>query len=149
MKSIETDILIHAPAEEVWNILTDFSRYPEWNPFVQRIEGSPYEGEKLEVVIAPPGVKPMRFRPKVVRADPSRELCWLGHLLVPGLFDGEHHLELIAQGEKSTCFVQREYFSGLLVPLFWKRLDENTREGFVAMNEALKARAEARRTYSS
>lgn len=35
-----------------------------------------------------------------------------------------------------------EYFSGLLVPLAWGGMEAGTRAGFVAMNEALKARAE-------
>ena len=41
-------------------------------------------------------------------------------------------------------FTQREEFRGVLVPLLWKQLDTRTRAGFEAMNEALKARAEAR-----
>jgi len=32
----------------------------------------------------------MTFRPTILKAEPNRELRWLGHLLVPGLFDGEH-----------------------------------------------------------
>lgn len=142
MRSIETEIVIHASAEETWAILTDFSHYPDWNPFVRSIEGRPQTGEKLKVVIMPPGEKAMTFKPDVVRAEPRRELCWLGHLLIPGLFDGEHHLKIIPRSEGGVRFVQREYFSGLLVPLLWKRLGNNTRQGFVAMNEALKQRAE-------
>ena len=40
-------------------------------------------------------------------------------------------------------FVQREEFRGLLVPLFSRSLDTDTRRGFEAMNQALKERAEA------
>ena len=32
----------------------------------------------------------MRFKPRVLKAEPNRELRWLGHLGIPGLFDGEH-----------------------------------------------------------
>jgi hypothetical protein len=32
----------------------------------------------------------MTFRPTVLNAETNRELRWLGHLLAPGLFDGEH-----------------------------------------------------------
>ena len=29
---------IDAPLETVWSVLTDTDRYPEWNPFVVRVE---------------------------------------------------------------------------------------------------------------
>jgi hypothetical protein len=39
-------------------------------------------------------------------------------------------------------FVQRERFSGLLVPLLAKSLDKGTRAAFEAMNRAIKQQAE-------
>src|ERR687898_2006844 len=71
------------------------------------------------------------------------ELRWLGHLFVPGLFDGEHSLSIQPLEENRVRFVQREAFKGLLVPLFARSLDNNTRRGFEEMNRALKERAEA------
>jgi hypothetical protein len=56
--------------------------------------------------------------------------------------DGEHIFEL-HPSEGGTRFVQREIFSGLLVPLLWGTLEDPTRRGFDAMNRALKERAEA------
>ncbi len=32
-KQIHTQIEIEASAERVWKLLTDLSRFPEWNPF--------------------------------------------------------------------------------------------------------------------
>jgi hypothetical protein len=32
----------------------------------------------------------MRFRPTVLKAEPPRELRWLGHFVFRGIFDGEH-----------------------------------------------------------
>ena len=84
----------------------------------------------------------MTFKPKVLKAEPNRELRWLGHLLVPGLFDGEHSFTIEPLEENRIRFVQREAFKGLLVPLFARSLDNNTRRGFEEMNHALKERAE-------
>lgn len=39
MPTIHTSIDIAAPPEKVWAALTDYERYPEWNPFMRRIEG--------------------------------------------------------------------------------------------------------------
>ncbi len=85
----------------------------------------------------------MTFRPTVLNAEDNRELRWLGHLLVPGLFDGEHSLAIQPLGENCVRFVQREAFKGLLVPVFARSLDNNTQRGFEQMNRALKERAEA------
>jgi hypothetical protein len=84
----------------------------------------------------------MTFRPTVLTAEDNRELRWLGHLLVPGLFDGEHSLTIQPLGENRARFVQREAFKGLLVPLFRRSLDNNTQRGFEEMNRALEERAE-------
>lgn len=142
MKSIRTDIPIDAPPETVWQVLTDFSRYPEWNPFIPTAQGTVREGETITVRIEPPGGQGMTFRPRLQRVDPNRELRWLGRLLLPKLFDGEHVFELHPR-EGGTRFVHRETFSGLLVPLLWGSMKDPTRRGFEAMNEALKAHAEA------
>jgi hypothetical protein len=84
----------------------------------------------------------MTFRPTVLKAEPNRELRWIGHLLIPGLFDGEHIFTIEPLGANRVRFVQREIFSGLLVPLFAKGLDTDTQRGFGEMNQALKAQAE-------
>ena len=142
MKELRTQIEIEATPDRVWEILTDFAAYPEWNPFIQAIQGQAAAGSKLEVRIEPPGGRAMTFKPTVLEAAPRRELRWLGRVLVPGLFDGEHSLRIEPIGDSRVRFVQAERFSGVLVPLFGKSL-EKTQRGFTAMNEALKRRAEA------
>ncbi len=58
----------------------------------------------------------------VLSFEPNKELRWLGHLLVTGLFDGEHRFELIDNGNGTTTFRHSETFNGILVPLFKKLL---------------------------
>ncbi len=143
MKEVHTEIEIDAPAGRVWRVLTDFAAYPEWNPFVRRGEGEVRVGARLHVTIQPPGGKGMSFRPTVLVVDPDRELRWLGHLWIPGLFDGEHSFVIEPLGEGRVRFIQRERFGGLLVPLLSKMLDVETRRGFEEMNRALKMRSES------
>jgi hypothetical protein len=143
MKDLHSEIEIDAPAERVWHLLTDFASYPQWNPFIRSIRGQPIRGEGLEVRIEPPGGRGMTFKPKVLNAEDNRELRWLGHLLVPGLFDGEHSFTIESLAKNRVRFVQREAFKGLLVPLFARSLETNTQRGFEEMNRALKERAEA------
>ncbi len=140
-RELHTEIDIAARPERVWSILTDFGGYSEWNPFINKIAGTSAVGETIEVHFAAPGAKVKIFRPKLLAVENSRELRWLGQLLLPYLFDGEHFF-IIKEIEGGTRFVQGEVFRGLLVPLFWQYLDTNTRSGFEKMNYALKARAE-------
>jgi hypothetical protein len=143
MKQLHTEIEIDASAEHVWELLTDFASYPEWNPFIRNISGQPAPGERLQARLEPPGGRAMTFKPKVLTAEPNRELRWLGHLLVPGLFDGEHSFTIEPLEDNRVRFIQREAFKGLLVPLFARSLESNTQRGFEEMNHALKERAEA------
>jgi hypothetical protein len=142
MKELHSEIEIQASAERVWQSLTDFASFPEWNPFIRQASGKVQAGERLKVNLQPPGGSAMTFQPIVLKADVNRELRWLGHLLIPGLFDGEHIFSIEPLQTNRVRFIQREIFTGLLVPLLARSLDTGTRLGFEAMNQALKIRAE-------
>lgn len=137
-----TRIDIDAPPRRVWDVLTDFDHYHEWNPFAQ-IAGRPTEGARLHVELTPPNGRTTRFRPTVTRVEKGRELRWHGHLLVPGLFDGDHRfvLESVDGGERTTL-THAEEFTGVLSPLVWRFIGTETERGFEEMNAALKCRAE-------
>ena len=140
-RRFETNIEINAPAVRIWALLTDFARMSSWNPFIKSISGNLAQGDRLSVYIAPPGKAGMRFKPTVLTVRPERELRWLGHLLIPGVFDGEHHFLLEPIGDGRTRLMQGERFSGLLVGLLSGTLSA-TEAGFKAMNTALKREAE-------
>jgi hypothetical protein len=81
-------------------------------PFVRSIEGSPREGETLQVSIQPVGSKGMTFRPRVLRAVPDQKLRWLGRVVLPGIFDGEHFFKIEPLDEgRRTRFIQGERFT--------------------------------------
>ena len=84
----------------------------------------------------------MTFRPTVREAVPQRRLRWLGHLLVPGIFDGEHSFTIEPLDAGGVRLVQQEDYRGILVPLLAKSLDRLTLPSFERMNRALKQRAE-------
>lgn len=142
-REIHTEIDIAAPASRVWQMLTDFEAHSSWNPFIRLLKGEVRQGARLEVLMGPPGGREYGFKPTIVKLEPERELRWLGHLWIPGLFDGEHRFVIEPQGQSSVRFIQAERFTGLLVGLLMRNLEAGTREGFEVMNEALKRRAEA------
>ncbi|SFO50526.1 Acetyl esterase/lipase [Geodermatophilus obscurus] len=138
---LSTDVDIEATPARVWEVLTDLAAYPEWNPFIVRAEGTVGPGCRLTLRMQPVGGRAMTLRPRLVEVAVNRELRWRGRLGVPGLMDAEHTFLLQPQAG-GTRLVQQETFRGVLVPFVAASLDRNTLPAFVAMNEALKRRAE-------
>jgi len=140
MRQIDTVIDIDAPARQVWQVLTDFRSYRTWNPFIVDAEGEAVQGARIAITIAA-GNRRVKLRPVVQVAARERELRWIGHWIVPGLLDGEHSFRL-EQRRESCRLHNAERFTGLLLRRFTDELVEATRQGFIAMNRALKERAE-------
>lgn len=139
---IRTEVEISAPCAEVWGILTDFPRYQEWNPFITEISSDAVEGHPLQLMLSLPEGRDLKLKLRLLRFEQNRELRWRGHLLFPGLFDGEHFFRLEELGPRRTRLVQGENFSGVLLRFTGRTITRRAR-GFVYMNNALKRRAEA------
>ena len=140
MTAIGVETRIAAAPEVVWAVLTDFAGYPAWNPFIRRLSGELVLGGRIEVVLQPDGSGPSTFRPEIVELEPGRSFTWLGHTLIPGIFDGRHHFE-VRHADGGTVLEQSESFGGLLVPLLRRTLAAAER-GFGNMNQVIKERAE-------
>jgi hypothetical protein len=70
-------------------------------------------------------------------------LRWIGHLGVPGVFDGDHRFVVESAGDSRTRFTQSEQFTGFLVPVIaLLGVFRKTHAGFEAMNRSLKKRVE-------
>jgi hypothetical protein len=143
-QTLHTEIDIDAPPKVVWNHLTDFDRYPQWNPFIKEISGDVSAGSELSVTMQLPGKDAMQFSPRLLVVKENEELRWLGRVLIPNLFDGEHYFIIQATPEGGTHLIQGEFFRGILALLLWSSLEQDTRRSFAAMNEALKTRSEVR-----
>jgi hypothetical protein len=141
MKTLQTEIVINASAEKVWGILTDFEKYPQWNPFVIKLEGKPIVNTRLRAELNN-GKGISVFKPVVLVADKNKAFEWLGSLPIPGLFNGHHYFRIESINGGQVKFSHGEEFTGLLAGLIMKQIGEQTRAGFIAMNKALKERAE-------
>ena len=142
MKELNNELEINASAERVWHLLTDFAKFPQWNPFIQRVSGEPIAGSRLDVTIQPSGTEATTIRPIVLKAEPNRELRWRGQWLTPGLLDDEHIFTIEPLGIGRVRFTQREIFTGIFSSFADHRRNTDTRRGFREMGKALKLRAE-------
>jgi hypothetical protein len=141
MRVLENTVDIAATPDQVWDVLTDFAEYEEWNPFITSITGPPDLGGRLAVSLTPPGGRTIVMKPTVRAVDPNRRFAWLGRLGVPWVFDGTHEFLMEPRSDGTTVFTQRETFRGALVPFVGGVL-RKTEAGFGLMNVALKQRVE-------
>ena len=141
-KEIEVEIEINASDERVWNILSDFVAYPEWNPYIVYIEREMKIGNRLYIEIkSRPHGSSGTFRPTIKRIVENRELRWLGYFFMPGLFDTEQVFTIKPMGKNRVKLLIRGNYKGLLVP-FFRLISMYERLSYERMNKALKIRAE-------
>ena len=141
-KQLRSQIDIDATPEHVWQVLSDFGSYPQWNPFIIRAEGQARPDSRLVMRMQPVGARGTTLHPTVVEATPGRRLRWQGRLGMRGIFDAEHTFTIEQVGDGQVRLVQDEQFRGLLVPFMSRSLDRHTLPAFEQMNQALKRRAE-------
>jgi len=140
--SLQTEIRIEATADHVWEVLTDFECYPQWNPLLSKVRGRPVVGERLHATITMGRFLRLPIRPRVILVEAPSELRWRGHLPIPGLFSGEHFFLIEPRGNGRVSLIHGEVYGGLLRHVFFNGVGRLTRSAFNKMNEALKRRVE-------
>lgn len=78
-----------------------------------------------------------------MKVEELNEIRWLGQVLFGGIFDGEHVFKIQNISENKVKFIQSEKYKGIPVPIVWSRMEPGTKQGFQAMNKALKEIAES------
>jgi hypothetical protein len=138
--AINTRVVINAPANKVRALVVDYGSYPSWNPFVVKVVGDMSAGKDVRVTVHPVGHAEITGTGHVLASDPDR-IAWSGRLGFPGVFSGVHTFLIEADGPSRTVFSNNEKMRGLSILFFDFK---PTQAAFVAMNQALKQRAEAR-----
>ena len=138
---VEDRIGVQAPAEVIWDVIYDLERWAEWNPTYPKASGVIRIGELLTVTLALPGQAHQELRPRVLEWVPHeqlhRQLSMLG-----GMIKTLRYVEIQSLAEASCIVDNGEIFGGLMGPSLGRRMSRPVRQGFRAMTEALKARAE-------
>ncbi|WP_458011591.1 SRPBCC family protein [Candidatus Solincola sp.] len=143
-REMVTSVVIKASPRRVWEVLTDLSSYPAWNPMIRWAEGEIREGARLRVRFHPRERKRGRtFNPRLRVVVPERELRWGGWPPLPGIFDFEHYWILEPEPGGGTLLRHGVLVKGLLAPLVMPVVERLSGGPFQAMNRAHRERAEA------
>lgn len=131
---------IDAPRAAVWRVLSDFTRYPEWNPFTPQVVGRCAAGEDVRVLVKLQGA-PFWMPRRVTCAEPDRRFAWVGRAWYSPLAPGERSITLEDHPDGGTLVVDDEVVGGLGV-LMAPSLRETLRSQMVAFGEGLEVAVE-------
>ena len=139
--AIEYQVLIYAPVAHVWQVLTTFDRYGEWNRYAPEARGTLAVGATVEIV-AHLGSSRQRVNNRVLEIVPECRLCWVSLNWYQFLVRGTRCRFLEALPDGITLFRESEVMTGPLAPLVVGLLRSQLVAGLQAECESLKAAAE-------
>lgn len=138
---IEHRIGIAATPEKVWDVIADLERWGDWNPLHPEASGHIAIGGRLELAEALDGDPARRLEATIPDWTPEIQLVW--NVRRGFLSRSTRYFELESLTDHSTLLANGEIFDGLLGEDWAAKRRASFRAAFEAINEAIKARAEA------
>lgn len=135
-KSAHSEVVINAPAQKVWQVLTDTQQYPQWNPTLQLAKGELATGNKVTYQFTQDAENSYEVTATVRAIEPNKLLHQNGGM--PLILTYDHRYILQPQGDKTHVTIHEDY-RGIGVN-FWQ--PTAVEEAYKRLNEALKIRAE-------
>lgn len=141
MIELSATVEIDRPPSAVWDVLTDFDAYEEWNPYLTVRRGTPNEGSAIEVQVSPEARHTRTETGKVTEAEIGERLRFDAVALYRFIYASARVIDLEALDEDRTRLRNRAEYRGVLAPLV---AGEDLEEDLESMNRALADRVEAR-----
>ena len=140
--AIDHEFEVKAPADVVWEVLTDLPRYGEWNPFVVACDSTLKPGDPIRMQVNITG-KPQSV--EEVMAG-HRAGTYLAYHMKPyplGALASLRFHEIERRGGESCRYRSHFELRGWLVPVVKGALGRQLQRGFTGMSEGVVVRAEA------
>lgn len=138
MKELRAEVIIHSSPETTWSVISDFTKYPDWNPIITQIKGELKLGAKLEIHLTTVGGKNRIYYPEITKIESPNEIRWYGKFFFSGIFSGERILTIEKISDNEVKFINREIFSGIGVKFTPKKMENDILLSFESMNTSLK-----------
>ena len=142
MKEYIIQIEINSTKENVWEVITDFKNYPNWNT-VLKIEGndSLKIDTKFEISIHKSEKKEYKFTSIVEKFEENKSFGLSKTFLAKWFSKMTHYFIIESIDEEKTKFKQKWEAQGFISSLFWKQITKDF-EKFNQMNDELKKHIE-------
>ncbi|MGR4867006.1 SRPBCC family protein [Caulobacter sp. LARHSG274] len=141
-RAVEHRIGVQAPAEIVWEVISDFAAWKDWNPIHPRMEGELRIGTPLVVEVVIGDAPPATIQPVVQDWVPYEQLHWRTKRL-RGFVTAIRYIEIDKKGDQNAIFSNGELFMGPLVRFVSRDERRRLRAAYTRMGEAVRDRAEA------
>jgi uncharacterized protein YndB with AHSA1/START domain len=132
---------IKAPPDRVWQVITDLSRYAEWNRFVPRAESSLRPGDSIVMQVQIFDGFAQRQKETIFENVALEKLCY-GVRLPAGALRSRRCHHLSASGTDSTEYRSEFELAGWLSPVVAALMGRRLQRGFEEMAEDLQRQAE-------
>lgn len=139
---IESRVGVMAPPQAVWDILANVNAWPTWNPLYPQASGEMKIGARWSLCIAPPGEPHRQTEPRVMDWVPLEQVL-LADLNWGGWVKSVRYIEIDQVDDKACIISNGEIFQGMVSEFYGNRHRRALKQGYTAMNEALKRQAEA------
>ena len=144
-RTFAATVEIDAPPETVWEVLTDFARYPEWNPFTPEVRTSLKVGDPIDMRVWMSGMRFHLWQREQIREVRPGELLRYGMTsLSPAILHAERVQTLEALPDDRTRYHTEDTIGGAISPLAFLLFGGSLEDGFSSMARALVQRAEER-----
>ena len=137
---IDATLDIEAPAELVWQVITDFPRYGEWNPFIVACESTLKPGDPIDLQVVLTS-RPQKQREWIISHTPGVEFTY-SMKPVPGLLRSRRQHKLTPLGPGRCRYESHFELAGLMRPLVLALFGNGMKRGFAGMTAGIKTRAE-------
>ena len=138
---IERALEIKAPPEVVWEVLTDFPKYGEWNPFVIECRSTLKPGEAMDMRVKLMAI-PQRQVEWMLEHVPGKRFVYQMKPFPLGALNSQRSHEVEALGAERTRYRSYFHLQGWMMPLVRGLMGGRIETGMRGMWEALQRRAE-------
>jgi hypothetical protein len=142
MAVYRTTFPVAASAQTVWDVLTDFDRYGEWNPSLPSIRGELRPGNEVALTLGMPGRPSPNVKARFTQVEACRRLTWDGNAGADWLFAGHREFIIDKQSDTTVLFTHVEDVRGVLFPVFRVVMGSAIQRSHDEFNDALRTRCE-------
>ena len=142
MPRYEATVVIEAPPEVVWEVLTDLARYPDWNPLTPAVRSNLRVGSPVDLQVSMWRGR-LRFwqRERVATVEAPRQLDW-GVRMLGGAIVGMRTQKVEPLGDGQSRYTTVDTITGPLAPLVEMLFGDSLRVGFAGVAAGLRGASE-------